>query len=100
MSRRGTRAPADSPAFLLRLQLVRERIANPGVYPFSIPAIAAVDGLELHPRVTYFVGENGSPLFRPLTCSVSNSCGVSPSPESQAHVPFTIRPRRVGRQSR
>jgi predicted ATPase len=59
MSRR-TRAPADSPAFLLRLQLVRERIANPDAYPFSIPAIAAVDGLSLHPRVTYFVGENGS----------------------------------------
>ena len=57
---RRTRAPADSPAFLLRLQLVRERVADPGVYPFSSPAIAAVDGLELHPRVTYFVGENGS----------------------------------------
>jgi predicted ATPase len=42
------------------LQLVRERIANPGAYPFSIPAVAAVDGLSLHPRVTYFVGENGS----------------------------------------
>jgi predicted ATPase len=50
----------DASAFLLRLQLVRERIADPDRYPFSIPAIAAADGLSLHPQVTYFVGENGS----------------------------------------
>jgi len=28
-------------------------------YPFSLPAVRAIDGLELD-RVTYFVGENGS----------------------------------------
>ena len=39
---------------------MRDRIANPDQYPFSIPAVAAADGLSLHPRVTYFVGENGS----------------------------------------
>jgi predicted ATPase len=42
------------------LQLKRERIPDPRAYPFSIPAVAAVDGLALHPCVTYFVGENGS----------------------------------------
>jgi predicted ATPase len=57
---RRTRAPADTSPFVMRMQLVRERIADPAAYPFSIPAIAAVDGLSLHPRVTYFVGENGS----------------------------------------
>ncbi len=39
---------------------MRERIEDPRRYPFSIPAVAAADGLALHPRVTYFVGENGS----------------------------------------
>jgi predicted ATPase len=30
------------------------------VYPFSIPAIRGLaDGIELHPKVTYLVGENG-----------------------------------------
>lgn len=58
VARRGTGAPDDTSPFLLRLQLVRERIAD--AYPFSIPAIAAADGLALHPQVTYFVGENGS----------------------------------------
>jgi predicted ATPase len=58
--KRTVRGSGDAPAFLLRLQLVRERVANAERYPFSIPAVAAVDGLSLHPRVTYFVGENGS----------------------------------------
>ncbi len=60
MGKRGDRARDDASAFLLRLQLVRERIADPDRYPFSIPAIAAADGLSLHSQVTYFVGENGS----------------------------------------
>lgn len=29
-------------------------------YPFNIPAIRSLDRLELHPTVTFFVGENGS----------------------------------------
>lgn len=52
--------PEDGSPFLMRTQLVRERIADSSAYPFSIPAVAALDALELHPRVTYFVGENGS----------------------------------------
>ena len=60
MAKRGDRGQNDSSAFLLRLQLVRERIADPDQYPFAIPAVAAADGLSLHPQVTYFVGENGS----------------------------------------
>lgn len=31
-----------------------------GVYPFSIPAIAALDQLDVGPSVTFFVGENGT----------------------------------------
>jgi predicted ATPase len=57
---RSKRASADGSTFVLGLQLVRERVADPNGYPFSIPAIQHVDGLALHPRVTYLVGENGS----------------------------------------
>jgi predicted ATPase len=39
---------------------VRARVENPNVYPFTIPAIRKLETLALHPRVTYFVGENGS----------------------------------------
>jgi predicted ATPase len=36
-----------------------DRVADPSVYPFSIPAVQALGGLELS-TVTYFIGENGS----------------------------------------
>lgn len=36
-----------------------DRVADPSVYPFSIPAVQKLDGLKLS-QVTYFIGENGS----------------------------------------
>jgi predicted ATPase len=50
---------ADDPPFIRSLVVVAERIEQPDAYPFSIPAVRALDGLELA-DVTYFVGENGS----------------------------------------
>lgn len=51
------RAPAP---FLSYLELMREKVTDWSAYPFSIPAIAALDRLELDHPVTFFVGENGS----------------------------------------
>lgn len=45
--------------FIKSVALIRARIDQPNVYPFSLPAVRALDGLSLSP-VTYFVGENGS----------------------------------------
>ncbi|MGZ3476679.1 MAG: AAA family ATPase [Polyangiales bacterium] len=45
---------------MLRVEMVREKVPDESAYPFSIPAIARIERLELHPKVTYFVGENGS----------------------------------------
>jgi predicted ATPase len=45
--------------FLRSVRVVRERIENPDVYPFALPAVKALDGLAFS-AVTYFVGENGS----------------------------------------
>ena len=42
---------------------VRLRVADvPGFdrYPFSLPAVRHLDVLDLHPKVTFIVGENGS----------------------------------------
>jgi len=47
------------PPFIRSVILVRERIAEPDAYPFSLPAVQGLDGLALS-AVTYFVGENGS----------------------------------------
>ena len=30
------------------------------MFPFTLPAVSAFDALELHPEVTFLVGENGS----------------------------------------
>lgn len=47
------------PPFLRNVLVMPERIEDPTVYPFSIPAVKALDGLAFS-AVTYFVGENGS----------------------------------------
>lgn len=46
--------------FLHSLTLDRPAVADWNVHPFSVPAIRELKTLELHPKVTFFVGENGS----------------------------------------
>lgn len=45
--------------FLRHLELLRKSVTDWEVYPFSIPAVRDLDRLELHPSVTFLVGENG-----------------------------------------
>jgi predicted ATPase len=42
------------------IQLDRKRVQSFAEYPFDIPAISNLDKLELHPKVTFLVGENGA----------------------------------------
>jgi predicted ATPase len=46
--------------FILQVTLLRDRVPSFDQYPFSIPAIRSLEQIELHPRVTFFIGENGS----------------------------------------
>lgn len=46
--------------YVRTIALKRDRIADPSAYPFSLPAVRNLDEIELHPSVTFFVGENGS----------------------------------------
>ena len=45
---------------LKRITLLRERVADWTTYPFSVPAIATLPDINLHARVTFFAGENGT----------------------------------------
>jgi predicted ATPase len=45
---------------LRRVELDRSRIPDPTAFPFALPAFARLESLELHPEVTFLVGENGS----------------------------------------
>ena len=46
--------------FLKSISWRPESRRDPKVFPFCLPAIQCIDGLEFHPDVTFFVGENGS----------------------------------------
>ena len=46
--------------FVVRVSLRRDAIASFDRYPLCIPAIRSLGDWELHPRVTFVIGENGS----------------------------------------
>ena len=54
------RRPAEGGGFLREIVLLRERVGDFTVYPYSIPAVGKLDRLRLDPAVTILIGENGS----------------------------------------
>jgi predicted ATPase len=46
--------------YVSQVRLRREDVPSFDRYPFSLPSVRHLDVLELHPQVTFFVGENGS----------------------------------------
>lgn len=46
--------------FVFHLALQRDKVESFERYPFNLAAVRTLDRLELHPKVTFFVGENGS----------------------------------------
>ena len=59
MARRPRPRPLEG-GILQSVTLLRERVEDPEAYPFNIPALRSLERLELHPKVTFLVGENGS----------------------------------------
>jgi predicted ATPase len=49
-----------SPQFISRISLRRDIVESFENYPFSLPAVRMLDHLEMHPKITYLVGDNGS----------------------------------------
>ena len=47
-------------AFLRSIALQRDSVPSFDEYPFCIPAVRNLDTLAFHPRVTFFVGDNGT----------------------------------------
>jgi predicted ATPase len=46
--------------FAGRITLLREKIEDASVYPFNLPSLKELHQLQMHPKVTFFIGENGS----------------------------------------
>ena len=49
-----------SKQYVSRVSLRRDIVESFEDYPFSLPAIRNFDYVDLHPKITYFIGENGS----------------------------------------
>jgi predicted ATPase len=75
-----------------RLRGIRKVVDGelPRSYPFSIPAIAALDELAIGPRATFFVGENGSGKST-LVEAVAVLAGLNPEGGSH-NLRFATRP--------
>ncbi len=46
--------------YVRQISLKRDKVSSFTKYPFSIPAVRHLTEIELHPKVTFFIGENGS----------------------------------------
>lgn len=46
--------------YLRSVELCRSKVSSFSEYPFCLDAVAGLTSLELHPKVTFIVGENGT----------------------------------------
>lgn len=68
--------PTPGP-YLLQAELLRDRIAEPDKFPYTLPAIRGLETLPFHPKVTFFIGENGSGKSTLLE-AIAVECGLNP----------------------
>ena len=74
MARKRTSRPGP---YLTRLEVLRERISDPSRFPYTLPAVRGLSALALHPKVTFFVGDNGSGKSTVLE-AIAVACGLNP----------------------
>ena len=88
--------------YLSRVQIVPERVPEPGVFPFSLPFVAALD-LKFVSPVTFFAGENGSGKSTllealavlagfPVSGGGRNELGAGHGPERDSALSLALRP--------
>lgn len=46
--------------YIRDVRLLRDKVPSFDEYPFSLPAVRGLDNINLHPAVTFLVGENGA----------------------------------------
>ena len=72
----------DAKHYLLSVSLRGDDVPDFDRYPFSLPAVKELGVLELHPRVTFLIGENGSGKST-LIEAIAIACGMNPEGGSQ-----------------
>lgn len=63
--------------YLRTVELCRKNIDSFSIYPFSLEAVSNLSTLELHPKVTFIVGENGTGKSTILE-AIATSYGFNP----------------------
>ena len=83
-------------AFISRVALRRDIVESFDRYPFSLPAVRALETLDLHPRMNFFVGENGSgksTLLEAIAVAMGFTSTPRASNASLMRTPSTFRSR-------
>src|SRR5437879_241403 len=63
-------------SYVSEIRLKRDAVESFDRYPFSLAAVRALDSLQLHPAVTFFIGENGSGKSTLLE-AIAVACGFN-----------------------
>lgn len=63
--------------YIRSVELQRDKIPSFAGYPFNLPVVRELSGLEFHSKVTYFVGENGAGKSTILE-AIATSYGFNP----------------------
>lgn len=75
--------------FLKSIALKRDLIGSFDEYPFCLPSIKSLDSLQLHPKATYIIGENGTGKSTILE-SVAAAFGFNPEGGSRNFLFSTV----------
>jgi len=89
VERVGRRKKTKPGPYLLHVELLRDRIAAPDQFPYCLPVVRHLHTLPFHPKVTFFVGENGTGKSALLE-ALAVSCGLNPEGGSR-NFNFTTR---------
>lgn len=69
--------------FIRSVAIDRDKVESFDAYPFNIPAVRQLHSLELHPHVTFLVGENGSGKST-LIEAIAVAAGLNPEGGSKS----------------